>query len=115
MRYRSQIDIICNTLEAAKGGVSKTKLMYKTFLAFNQVRDYLALLTEHGLIESDSERQLYRTTPKGLKFVDSYYRLVEVMGETPPNREFWPKQCTSILVILSSIATSVFNGYQVFV
>jgi len=114
MKYRSQIDIICNILEAANGGVSRTKIMYKTFLAFSQVRDYLALLTENGLIENDSQSQLYKTTPKGLKFVDSYYRLIEVMDEGPPVGPFSHLQGIAILVLLSSVVTAILSDCQLF-
>lgn len=52
MKYRSRTDIIGLLLEGANVGVAtKTKLMDKAFLSFNQLRGYLAVLVENGFIE----------------------------------------------------------------
>jgi predicted transcriptional regulator len=32
-------------------GATKTKLMYIVFISFNQLREYLSLLVENGLIQ----------------------------------------------------------------
>jgi predicted transcriptional regulator len=50
MRYRSRSDIVGLLLDAANGGrAAKTKLMYKAYLSFNQLREYLALLVENHI------------------------------------------------------------------
>jgi predicted transcriptional regulator len=42
MKYRSRSDIFGLLLDAANGGgATKTKLMYKAYLSFNQLREYL--------------------------------------------------------------------------
>jgi predicted transcriptional regulator len=47
MKYRSRSDIVGLLLDAANGGrAAKTKLMYKAYLSFNHLREYLALLVE---------------------------------------------------------------------
>jgi predicted transcriptional regulator len=51
MKYRSRSDIIGLILEAANGGATKTKIMYKAFLSFAQLREYLSMIAEQGLIE----------------------------------------------------------------
>ena len=52
MKYRSRSDIVGLLLEAANGGgATKTKLMYKAYLSYNQLREYLTFLVENGLIE----------------------------------------------------------------
>ena len=67
MKYRSRSDIVGLLLDAANGGgATKTKLMYKAYLSFNQLREYLALLVENGLIEYEGD-QTYRTTEKGMR------------------------------------------------
>ena len=38
MKYRSRTEIVSNILEAANGGVTKTKIMYKAFLSYNQLQ-----------------------------------------------------------------------------
>jgi predicted transcriptional regulator len=66
VKYRSRSDIIGLLLDAANGGgATKTKLMYKAYLSFNQLREYLTLLVENGLIEYEGS-QTYRTTERVL-------------------------------------------------
>ena len=67
MKYRSRSDIIGLILEAANGGASKTSIMYKAFLTFTQMREYLGLLIQKGLIEYEEGLQKYRTTEKGMR------------------------------------------------
>ncbi len=43
--------------------------MYKAYLSFNQLREYLALLVENGLIEYQDGMQTYKTTEKGITFI----------------------------------------------
>jgi len=40
--------------------------MYKAYLSFNQLREYLTLLVENDLIEYEVG-QTYRTTEKGMR------------------------------------------------
>jgi predicted transcriptional regulator len=64
MKYRSRSDIVGLLLDAANGGgATKTKLMYKAYLSFNQLREYLTLLVENGLIEYEGG-QTYRNTQR---------------------------------------------------
>ncbi|MGA7142326.1 MAG: winged helix-turn-helix domain-containing protein [Nitrososphaeraceae archaeon] len=66
MKYRSRSDIVGLILEAANGGASKTKIMYKSYLSFAQLKDYLAMLIEQRLIEYEETGHLFKTTSKGL-------------------------------------------------
>jgi len=50
MKYRSRSDIVELLLDAAnRGRAAKTKLMYKAYLSFNHLREYLALLVENHI------------------------------------------------------------------
>ena len=51
MGNRSLTEIVSNILDAANGGVTKTKIMYKAYLSYNQLREYLSVLIENNLIE----------------------------------------------------------------
>ena len=51
MKYRSRTEIVGNILDSANGGASKTKIMYKAFLSYNQLKEYLTILIENNLIE----------------------------------------------------------------
>ncbi|HEU0144722.1 MAG TPA: winged helix-turn-helix domain-containing protein [Nitrososphaera sp.] len=71
MRYRSRTDIISEILDVANGGsATRTKIMYKAYLSYNQLKEYLMLLTENNLLSYDAYNQTYRTTEKGLRFID---------------------------------------------
>ncbi len=71
MRYRSRTDIISEILDVANGGsATRTKIMYKACLSYNQLKEYLMLLTENNLLSYDAYNQTYRTTEKGLRFLD---------------------------------------------
>lgn len=76
MKYRSRTDITGLILEAANGGATKTKIMYKAFLSFAQLKEYLAMLTQNGLI-SYEDSQKYRTTEKGLRMLQIYNQINE--------------------------------------
>ena len=69
MKYRSRSDIIGLILESANGGATKTKIMYKSYLSFAQLREYLSMLSEKGLVEYEEGTQKFRTTEKGLRLL----------------------------------------------
>lgn len=78
MKYRSRSEIIALLLEGANGGMAtKTKLMYKAFLSFNQLKEYLAVLVENGLIEYEGN-QTYRTTEKGMRMLQLQNKIEEI-------------------------------------
>jgi predicted transcriptional regulator len=72
MRYRSRTDIVSQILEAANGGTTKTKIMYKAYLSYAQLKEYLSMMLENGLIEHERSTNSYKTTEKGLKFIQAY-------------------------------------------
>lgn len=83
MRYRSRTELASNILEAANGGATKTKIMYRAFLSYAQLKEYLAMLTENGLMMRDIDGDLYRTTSKGIRFLETSRQLgglLEVHG-----------------------------------
>ena len=83
MKYRSRSDIVGLLFDAANGGgATKTKLMYKAYLSFNQLREYLALLVENGLIEYEEGMRTYRTTEKGMRLLQIQNTMDEI---TPIN------------------------------
>ena len=54
---RNRIEIIAQILEVVNegsdDGVTKTKIMYKAFLNYAQLKEYLTILTENGLLIYD--------------------------------------------------------------
>ena len=80
MKYRSRSDIVGLLLDAANGGgATKTKLMYKAYLSFNQLREYLTLLVENGLIEYEVGMRTYRTTEKGIRLLQIQNTMDEIV------------------------------------
>ena len=78
MKYRSRIDIAAAILEIANGGSIKTRIMYKAFLSFPQLKEYLGTLTDGGLLKYAEEERVYYTTEKGKRFI-KMYREVDAM------------------------------------
>jgi predicted transcriptional regulator len=76
MRYRSRIEIISNILQAANGGgATKIRMMYNAFLSHSQLKEYLMPLVESNMLEFDLDTQTYKTTEKGLGFIELNNRL----------------------------------------
>jgi len=69
MQYRSRTEITGTILEAANGGTTKTKIMYRAFLSYEQLREYISVLVENGLLEYLEESQTFKTTEKGLRYL----------------------------------------------
>jgi len=80
MKYRSRTDIVAQILESANGGVSKTKIMYNAYLSYAQLKEYLSVLLENGLIEHIASNNTYRTTEKGIKFLRAFDQIDKLTG-----------------------------------
>jgi predicted transcriptional regulator len=88
MKYRSRTEIVGLILEAANGGgATKTKIMYKAFLSFAQLREYLTMLQENGLIEYEDGRHTYRTAEKGMKLLEVYGKMHELVPPLAPTTD----------------------------
>jgi predicted transcriptional regulator len=80
MKYRSRTDIVALILEAANGGVTKTRITYKAFLSYAQLKEYLTVLLEKDVLEYEDETQLFRTTEKGLQLLQMYNQFDEMLS-----------------------------------
>jgi len=80
MKYRSRTDIVFQILGAANGGSTKTKIMYKAYMSYSQLKEYLAVLMENGLLEHLPIENLYRTTEKGMMFMKAYENMEIITG-----------------------------------
>ena len=73
MKYRSRIDIAAAILENTIEGSRRTLIMYKAYLSYPQLREYLAAMTMAGLIRySGEEEKTYHITEKGMRFLEIY-------------------------------------------
>jgi predicted transcriptional regulator len=82
MKYRSRTEIVGNILDAANGGATKTKIMYKAFLSYNQLNEYLSVLIENNLIEYLEGTKTFKTTEKGLNFLKMHNEMGELLQTT---------------------------------
>ena len=79
MKYISRTEIVGLILEAANGGATKTKIMYKAFLSFAQLREHLTMLQDNGLVEYEVVKQTYRITEKGMRLLYIYSKMYELV------------------------------------
>ena len=86
MRSRSDIDIMAEVLHAAseRSGAGRTKIMYGAFLSYKQLKKYLPALTERGLLNYDIDTLTFKTTQKGLRFLDTYNQIYDAIKILPP-------------------------------
>jgi predicted transcriptional regulator len=87
MKYRSRTEIVGNILDAANGGATKTKIMYISFLSYNQLREYISVLIENNLIEYLEGTRTFKTTEKGLNFLKMHNAIGELLQSTIGNEE----------------------------
>ena len=69
-------------LEAANGGATKTKIMYKAFLSYAQLKEYLTLLIENNLLEYLEGSHVYKTNEKGFNLLKMHNEIGELL-KTP--------------------------------
>jgi predicted transcriptional regulator len=87
MRNRSRIDIISQILEVANGaGATRNKIAYKAFLNYNQLKENLMDLTQKDLLRYDEDAQTFKTTEKGLRFLQIYNQIDDMIKALPQQR-----------------------------
>jgi predicted transcriptional regulator len=81
MKYRSKIDLIAQMLEvASEGPVLKTKIMYGALLSQSQLKGLLSLTLDAALLAHNKDEQTYQITQKGLRFLEKYNELANLLG-----------------------------------
>jgi predicted transcriptional regulator len=86
VKYRSRTEIVAMILEAANGGATKTKIMYRAFLSYAQLKEYLSVLIANDLMDYLESPQIYKTTEKGLNFLKMNNEIAELL-QTSENQE----------------------------
>ena len=75
LKKRANLGIISLILEASSTDAYEAKkttvIMYNTLLNHPLLKEYWTALTEEGLLVYDSATQTFKTTEKGLKFLES--------------------------------------------
>jgi predicted transcriptional regulator len=66
-------------LRSIKSGSPKTHIMYSAYMSYSQLQIYLALLEQRNLISYDATTSLYTLTEKGLRFMNAYDQIQELV------------------------------------
>jgi predicted transcriptional regulator len=84
-RSRCWTEISAAILYSARDGpVTRTKIMYRAFLSYEQIQCYISDLMTGELIEPiDESQRLFSTTSKGYEFLRVYEKVQELI---PVNR-----------------------------
>jgi predicted transcriptional regulator len=73
---------VSSILDATNRGATKTKIMYRAFLSYTQLKEYLPVLIENNLIQYHDETETFWTTEKGLKFLKTHNAIGELLHTT---------------------------------
>ena len=86
-KRRDRLFIIAEILDIAKDGALKTQIMYKANLSFAQLNTYLKLLLETQLLETlaKNKKIIYKTTRKGVSYMESYREVIEILNGNTNN------------------------------
>jgi predicted transcriptional regulator len=78
--YRDRIEIISQILEIANGNdTRKTRIMSRAFLSHSQLNNYLRILTKGDLLRYNGDMQTFKTTEKGIRFLDIRNQIDEMI------------------------------------
>lgn len=82
-RRRDRLSIMAEILDVAREGALKTQIMYRANLSFVQVNEYISLLLGLKLlnVSETPERTVYKTTDKGLKYLQGYREIKQLLKQ----------------------------------
>jgi predicted transcriptional regulator len=83
MKYRSSFEVIASILETTReDGTGQYAIITRSGITYSQFKKYSSSLTEMGFIETVTEkgRVAYRISEKGLRFLNQYQVLLEMLS-----------------------------------
>jgi predicted transcriptional regulator len=81
VKYRSSNEIIDSILHSlGTEGATRTRVMYGSYLSYNQLNEYLSTLLERDLITYEPGTKLYRITFKGSRYLALYSEIRELVS-----------------------------------
>ncbi len=92
---RNRTEIVTDILEIVRegrrdginGGIGKTAIMCRASLSYSQLKVYLRILTDNDLISYDTETMGFKTTEKGLRMIDAYKLLIQLISRKEEKHE----------------------------
>jgi predicted transcriptional regulator len=70
--YRDRLDIIADILQVVRQQPKKTRIMYQANLSYKVLMKYLREVIDASLINFEREKQCYKITSKGIRFLVAY-------------------------------------------
>ena len=71
MGYRTREEIFSSILDIAGSGegITRSKIMFGSYLTYAQVVEYSKILIQRGLLEYDPINRTFNTTPNGFTYI----------------------------------------------
>jgi predicted transcriptional regulator len=79
--YRSREEIFASILLTAGSGamVTRSKIMFGSYLTYAQVVEYTKMLIQRGLLEYDVINRTFKTTPSGFTFIQLHNEISQMI------------------------------------
>jgi predicted transcriptional regulator len=81
MTYRSREEIFASILSTAGSGaaITRSRIMFGSYLTYAQVVEYSKALIERGLLEYDALDRTFKTTPSGFTFIQLHNEMNQII------------------------------------
>ena len=81
MAYRSREKIFAAILGTAGSGagITRSKIMFGSYLTYAQVLEYSKMLIERGLLEYDPINRTFKTTSSGFTFIQLHNEMNQMI------------------------------------
>jgi predicted transcriptional regulator len=81
MAYRSREEIFASILGTAGSGagITRSKIMFGSYLTYAQVVEYSKMLIERGLLQYDPINRTFKTTSSGFTFIQLHNEMNQMI------------------------------------
>jgi predicted transcriptional regulator len=81
MAYRSREEIFASILSTtgSGAGITRSKIMFGSYLTYAQVVEYSKTLIQRGLLEYDPINKTFKTTPSGFTFIQLHNEMNQII------------------------------------
>jgi predicted transcriptional regulator len=81
MAYRTREEIFASILRTAGSGpgITRSKIMFGSYLTYAQVVEYTRMLIERGLLEYDPIDRAFKTTSSGFTFIQLHDEMSQMI------------------------------------
>jgi predicted transcriptional regulator len=81
MAYRSREEIFASILgtSGSGAGITRSKIMFASYLTYAQVLEYSKMLIERGLLEYDPINRTFKTTSSGFTFIQLHNEMNQMI------------------------------------